>query len=306
MKRAAKKSNVINMSERDVTGPRSLTRILGLFDALAKKPDGLSLAELNAVLESPKSSLLNLLRPLVSDGYLLHSHGLYRLGPTAFRLAANIMSVWNFSKLVRPYLEELAVRSNESVYIGVLDREEQVITYVDTIDSPHSVRYSIPVGANRPLYCTAAGRVLLAFADKDWQENYFRTVKLVRRTAHTTTDRKELRKKLDDIRRTGYSTSVSEMFVGSAAISAPIYGSEGKVVAAIAIGAPADRFEAELPHLREVIKDISVRASGSQAVAAIESDTLVKDVAVPAAARRSEVNGNGQAAPQKSKRIRTS
>ena len=145
-------------------GPRALTRILRLFDTLAKRSDGLSLAELNTVLESPKSSLLNLLRPLVADGYLMHSHGLYRLGPTAFRLAANIMSAWNFGKLVRPFLEELAARSGESVYIGVLDREQQVITYIDTIDSAKSIRYSIPIGANRPLYCTAAGRVLLAFA----------------------------------------------------------------------------------------------------------------------------------------------
>ena len=277
MKRAAKKGNVINLSEREVTGPRSLTRLLGLFDALAKKPDGLTLAELNGVLESPKSSLLNLLRPLVAEGYLMHSHGLYRLGPTAFRLAANIMSVWNFSKLGRPYLEEMAARSKESVYIGVLDRDAQVITYVDAIDSGHSIRYAVTVGANRPLYCTAAGRVLLAFADADFQEDYLRTVKLVRRTEHTLTDRKELRKKLEQIRRTGLSTSVGEMFEGSAAIAAPIYGSEGKVIAAIAIGAPVARFESELPHLREVISDIAARVSGAQAAAALEPDAALEN-----------------------------
>jgi len=54
------------------------------------------------------------------------------------------MSVWNFSNTVRPFLEELAVRSRESVYLGVLDRIGKVITYVDAIDSPHSVRYSVP------------------------------------------------------------------------------------------------------------------------------------------------------------------
>ena len=35
---------------REVTGPRSLSRLLGLFDALARSPkDGLGLAELNMV-----------------------------------------------------------------------------------------------------------------------------------------------------------------------------------------------------------------------------------------------------------------
>ena len=253
------------MTERVTAGPRSLTRILGLFDVLAKQPDGLSLAELNEVLASPKSSLLNLLRPLVAEGYLLHSHGFYRLGPTAFRMAANIMSVWNFSRLMRPFLDELAARSKESVYIGVLDRDQQEITYVDAIDSGYSIRYAITVGAHRPLYCTAAGRVLLAFADKDFRENYFRTVKLVRRTAHTLTDRKELRSKLEQIRQTGLATSQGELFEGSAAIAAPIYCSEGEVIAAIAIGAPTDRFESQLPHLREVLLDVAARISGAQA-----------------------------------------
>ena len=251
-------------SERATSGPRSLTRLLGLFSVLAAKPDGLSLAELNTVLESPKSSLLNLLRPLVAEGYLLHAQGFYRLGPTAFRLAANIMSVWNFSRLMRPYLDELAARSKESVYIGVLDRSQQVITYVDAIDSGHSIRFAITVGAHRPLYCTAAGRVLLAFADKEFQEHYFRTVKLERRTAHTVTDRKELRSRLEEIRRTGWSTSKGEMFEGSAAIAAPIYGSEGEVIAALAIGAPADRFESQLPQLRDALQDVAAKISGKR------------------------------------------
>lgn len=300
-KRPVKKGDVINLSEREVTGPRSLTRVLGLFDALAKKPDGLTLAELNTVLESPKSSLLNLLRPLVAEGYLMHSHGFYRLGPTAFRMAANIMSVWNFSKLMRPYLEELASRSKESVYIGVLDREAQVITYVDAIDSGHSIRYAITVGANRPLYCTAAGRLLLAFADAEFQENYIRNVKLVRMTEHTLTDRKELRRKLEEIRRTGQSTSVSEMFEGSAALAAPIYGSEGKVIASIAVGAPAGRFESELPYLRNVITDIATRISGAQAGAAMEVDPLPNDTRA-ATSRRTASAGNTPVASPKAKR----
>src|SRR5829696_7889817 len=106
----------------EVTGPRSLTRLLGLFDVLAKSKDGMTLAELNQALQSPKSSLLNLLRPLVVDGYLACENGRYRLGPSIFRLAANIMSVWNFSSTMRPYLEELAQICEESVYLGVLDK----------------------------------------------------------------------------------------------------------------------------------------------------------------------------------------
>lgn len=248
---------------RENTGPRSLTRLLGLFDALATKSgSGLTLAELNALLESPKSSLLNLLRPLVAEGYLNHDNGRYRLGPTIFRLAGNIMSVWNFSNVIRPYLEELAQRSHESVYVGVLDRVSKSITYVDSIDSPHAVRYSVPVGGVRPLYCTAAGRVLLAFADQEFQEEYLRTTKLEAQTERTLTTRKGLRAEMDKVVRTRISVSIGEMFPESGAVAAPIFGAHGKIVAAMAIGAPAQRLQPKLEALKPIIADVATRASG--------------------------------------------
>jgi len=256
-------------SSREVAGPRSLMRLLGLFDALAKSPkEGLGLAELNTVLKSPKSSLLNLLRPLVATGYLNFESGKYRLGPAIFRLAGSIMSIWNFSNAVRPFLEELAQRSRESVYLGVLDRAGKVITYVDAIDSPHSVRYSVPVGAVRPLYATAAGRVLLAFTDKRWQDMYIGSTKLEARTPRTISTQKALREELERIRKTGISISVGEMFPESAAISAPVYGADGTVAAAIAVGAPAERLQPRLAELRLIIADVATRASGRSLVEA--------------------------------------
>ena len=247
----------------EVTGPRSLTRLLGLFDVLARSKEGMTLAELNQALKSPKSSLLNLLRPLVIDGYLACDNGRYRLGPSIFRLAANIMSVWNFSSTMRPYLEELAQRCGESVYLGVLDTAGSVITYVDSIDSQKAVRFSVPVGAARPLYSTAAGRVLLAFGDPDWVDDYLRNTKFAAYTQYTVTSRKALREELEKVRRTRISVSMGETFPESGAIAAPIFGADGKLIAAIAIGAPVSRLEPELAELRPVIADIAARASGS-------------------------------------------
>jgi IclR family acetate operon transcriptional repressor len=258
-------SKVRNTADRlrEPTGPRSLTRLLGLFDALAKSPkDGLGLADLNTILNSPKSSLLNLLRPLVATGYLNLDAGRYRLGPAIFRLAGTIMSVWNFSNAIRPYLEELAQRSHESVYLGVLDRAGKVITYVDAIDSPHSVRYSVPVGAVRPLYSTAAGRVVLAFAEKRWQEEYITSTKLEARTPRTISTQKALREELERIRKTHISVSIGELFPESAAISAPVFGADGTFAAAIAVGAPAERLQPRLAELRPIIADVAARASG--------------------------------------------
>jgi IclR family acetate operon transcriptional repressor len=247
---------------RKVTGPRSLTRLLRLFDALAKSKDGLSLASLNTVLNSPKSSLLNLLRPLVADGYLSYDNGRYRLGPSIFRLSANIMSAWNLTSTLRPFLEDLAQRARESVFLGVLDRIGKVITYVDAIESPHSVRFSVPIGGVRPLYSTAAGRVLLAYADEAFQDEYFRTVKLEQLTPRTLSSRKAVREELERIRKTKVSVSLGEMFAESAAIASPIFGADGVAIAALAIGAPTERLHPRLAELRPMIFEVAARASG--------------------------------------------
>lgn len=257
------KSRAKGGKAREVAGPRSLTRLLALFDVLARAKEGLSLAELNTELRSPKSSLLNLLRPLVLDGYLSHDNGRYRLGTSAFRLAANIMAVWNFSNTVRPYLEELAVRSQESVYLGVLDRVGKTIVYVDAIESPQAVRFSVPVGAVRPLYSTAAGRVLLAFVESEWLESYLSTTKLEAYTARTVTSKKELHSELEQIRTTKISVSLGELFAESAAIAAPVFGADGRIMAAIAIGAPVSRLKTKVSELSPIIADIAERASGT-------------------------------------------
>jgi IclR family transcriptional regulator, acetate operon repressor len=278
----------IKLGSNEVTGPRSLTRLLGLFDVLAKAKDGMTLAELNQALQSPKSSLLNLLRPLVSDGYLACDNGRYRLGPSIFRLAANIISVWNFSSTMRPYLEELAERSEESVYIGVLEKVGGVITYVDAIESPQSVRFSVPIGAARPLYSTAAGRVLLAFGDQEWVENYLRNTKITAYTPFTISSRKALREELEKIRRTRISVSLGETFPESGAISAPIFGADAKLIAAIAVGAPVTRLEPRLAELRPIITEIASRASGStrSMLRASEAGAAAASKRAPAPAKR--------------------
>jgi DNA-binding IclR family transcriptional regulator len=245
-----------------VTGPRSLMRLLRLFDALAKYKDGLSLAELNAILNTPKSSLLNLLRPLVADTYLSYDSGRYRLGSSIFRLAAGIMSAWNLTSMLRPFLEELAQRSGESVFLGVLDKIGKVVTTVDVIEIPHSVRFSVPIGGVRPLYSTAAGRVLLAYADETFREDYFRTVDLARLTSRTLTSRKGVREELERIRKTKISVSLGETVAESAAIASPIFGAEGQAIAALAIGAPTERLHARLGELRPIIFEVAARASG--------------------------------------------
>ncbi|QJQ01529.1 MULTISPECIES: IclR family transcriptional regulator [Herbaspirillum] len=248
--------------EKESLGPRSLMRLLGLFDALAASSDGMTLAELNVALDTPKSSLLNLLRPLVLEAYLMHDGTRYRLGPAIFRMSANVMAAWNVAKVLRPFMVELSSACKETVYLGVLDVEEKVVTYVEVLESAQSVRYSMTVGQRRPLYCTAAGRVLLAHAPATFLDTYLDTVELAALTPRTKSTREALLAELAQIRKTGIAVSKGELVSESAGMSVPVRSPDGTVIAAMAIGAPLERFEANIDRLREILLGVARRVSG--------------------------------------------
>ncbi len=247
--------------ERDFTGPRSLTRLLALFRLLSRTPEGMSLAELNVALNTPKSSLLNLLRPLVAEGYLSHGNGNYELGPSIFSLSARVLAAWNFPKLIRPFMEELSRRTGETVLLGVMNRMEGVIMYVEIIDSPHPVRYQVPVGTIRVLYATTAGRLLLAYADKQWRDAYLASATFKAKTAVPIT-RASLSRELEKIRTERISYSLDAYIKGLASVAVPVLDAEGRCVAALNIAGPTEHFRRDLEFLKRTAKEIAERASG--------------------------------------------
>lgn len=245
--------------------PRALMRILGIFEGIAQSGKGMTLAELATLLAAPKSSLLLLLRPLVANDYLIHDAGAYKLGTNIFQLASAVLSGRDLSKLIRPFLEKLVAATGETVYLAAIDKEARVATYVQGIDSPQAVRYSVAAGSVRPLYTSAAGKLLLAFQDPAWRDNYIKTTKLKPLTPATTVDRNELKAELAAIRKSGVAISIGEAVEDAAGIAAPLFNSDGSVTHALLIAAPAERFKRALPALRQAILETSRDASAIKA-----------------------------------------
>lgn len=260
-------SAIAQEAPRDHTGPRSLTRLLAIFDALSVVSDGLSLAELSSSLGSPKSSLLNLLRPLVAEAYLIHGGGTYRLGPSIFRLASGVLDSWQLPKVVHPFMQQLAKSTGESVLLSVIDMDKGVMTYVDVVHSPHPVRYQIAVGTVRPLYASTAGRLLLAYADRNWRQQYIAKVQFDVSTAAPMT-RASLKRELDLIQQDELACSVDSYMVGLSAIAAPVLDASGKCVACLNIAGPTDRFKDNLEALKRSVGASAALASKAIADAA--------------------------------------
>ena len=257
-----KRSEAAVGGEIEYGGPRSVTRLVILFDRLSRAPAGLSLAELNLALASPKSSILNLLRPLLAEGYVVHDGATYSLGPAMFRLAAGVMAGWNFPKLVRPFLKELSSRTQETAVLSLLDRRSEAMIYVEIIEGSHPVRYHIPVGTIRPILTTAAGRIMLAHADPAWRTAYLRSVKFPVKSV-TQVTRTALIKELAEVRVAGVAISLDRHIRGVSAIAAPVFDADGQCVAALTVAGPTDRFRTELESFVATITDVAARASGA-------------------------------------------
>src|SRR5437660_8301604 len=199
---------------------RSSARVVAALEALTRSEEGLGLAELSLAVGAPKSSLLGILRSLVALGYLAHSHGLYRLGPRSFRLAADMLAVRRFPTLVRPVLQELHTRTQETVFLVQLDEVARRVTYVEGIDSPNPVRYTVPTGTTRPLYVSAGGLMLLAFQDPAFVDAYLGSVPLDPLTPRTITDVGKFRQRLQTIRREGFALRIGETVPGAVGVAA--------------------------------------------------------------------------------------
>ena len=237
-------------------GPRALGRALEVLEALARRRDGATLSGLSRRLGSPKSSLLYLLRPMTRLGYLVKSpDGYYRLGPAAFTLAMAALSNRELPEMARPFLEDLAAKSGETALLATMAGDAPVAVYIDKVESPKTVRYTARIGERRPLYCSAIGKLLLAYLPQAKREEYLKTTRLKAFTPQTPVSRGALRRELDEIRGAGLSVAVDEIAEGAAGLAAPVFDRHGDVVAGLVLGALSQRVRAEQPRLASLVMD---------------------------------------------------
>lgn len=241
-------------------------RAMQLIAALAAQQEGLSLAQLSAQLECPKSSLLSLLRTLASGGYVAAADGGWRLGQESFALGTLISRSRPFPENLRPLLARLHQQCGETVLIAVPSENWSEIVYVDLIESAQSLRFSVEVGSRDPVYCTALGLSMLAFAPEPERSRYLSSVQLKRRTEGTITSRAQLQRFLAQVQADALAVS-SGINVNVTAIAAPVFGPAGALVAAVALAgltADVERRRAKLSDLvRRTGAGMSARLGGN-------------------------------------------
>lgn len=118
-------------------------------------------------------------------------------------------------------------------------------------------------GARAPLYCTSAGKVLLAHADIELLERVL-SGPLQQRTPTTLTNPDALRAELTKIRAQGYAIDNCEREPGLFGIAAPVRDVSNRVVATMSSSGPAERYNTPtlddwIAAIRNAAKDLSTQ-----------------------------------------------
>jgi len=251
----------------EVKPVQSVYHALQLFEVFrnSENKDEFGVTELSKSLGLHKNNVFRLLATLASRGYIeqnLNTEN-YRLGIGIFNLGQKFVNKLGILKLSRPFMEKIVSEVNESVYIGIL-REGNVI-YLDIAETVLPVRVISRVGKDVPAYCTAIGKVQLAYSSEEEINKIYMGARLKRYTDNTITSLPVLKKELKKVAVDNYAYDNEEFESRVRCISVPIKDYLGIPVAALSVTGPACRMTTErmeqeiLPVARKYAREISKR-----------------------------------------------
>lgn len=218
----------------------SVTAALLVLKTFSADEDEIGISTLAKRLGLAKSTVHRLAVTLASEGFLEQNpdNGRYRLGLALFSLGALARRRMNVSTEARPLLGMLRDKTHEAVHLAVLSKTS--IMYLHNLESVQAIGLRAYIGDLKPAFCTAEGRVLLAYATPATLAEALSNG-LAPRTPKTVTDPDELRRIIDEVRQVGYAVDDEESEVGVRGIAAPIRDISGKVIAAAGLAGPVQR-----------------------------------------------------------------
>lgn len=218
----------------------ALQRGLRLLQLFSQSPRGLTAKQVAGLSRLPVSTVHRFLINLEMAGFLnCNGDGIYHLGIACFAIGQSALGQLDVRRLSLPYLRELNQKTRETIHLTI--RHELSAVYVEKLDSPEPLRIHSRIGAAVPLYCTAVGKVMLAYMPPDEQQEVRRQLDLKRLTPNTVGNLQELDAELYRVRKNGYACDLEEHELHIRCVAAPIWDHAGAVHASLSITAPMVR-----------------------------------------------------------------
>ena len=225
---------------RDEDGQAST--VVGRLEAILASFDGcdhaLGVSEISHRVGLPKSTVHRLASQLCAVGWLERNSGGYRVGLKLLELGSVALQRTGLREAADKHLHSLAMRTGLVVHLGILDHGE--VVYLDRVTT---TRVSLPtrVGGREPAYCTALGKVMLAFEDPASQASALARSR--RRTEFTIIEPRAIQAVLDSARQTGIAYDREEAYKGLGCVASPIRRGD-RVIGAVSVTGPIARIRA--------------------------------------------------------------
>jgi IclR family pca regulon transcriptional regulator len=157
----------------------SLARGLAVLRAFNRSKPGMTLSELAATTTLNPAVVRRCLNTLMHLGYVTKKDKLFLLRPEVFSLGSAYIESMNLEEVVTPSLQKVRDQTGNSTALAVLSGQD--ILFMVYVSTKLLTRIVAGVGTRFPAYATSAGRVLLAYMDKDKLNDYMK--ELGRRSA---------------------------------------------------------------------------------------------------------------------------
>jgi len=217
-------------------------RTLRVIEAFGDDDLGLSLAELAARTELPRSTVHRIAHGLVERGWLERTDEQFALGIRLFELGQRVqLQRFDLHEIAIPFMQDLYEATHEIVNLGVLDGKD--VIYLAKIGGHRRVPISTRLGGRLPAHCTALGKAMLAFSP-DEVRNSVASAKLVAKTPRSITDPVALEAELLRITRDRTAVDNEELVAGVVCVAAPVFRDD-VVIAAVSVTGPKARID---PH----------------------------------------------------------
>jgi DNA-binding IclR family transcriptional regulator len=195
----------------------------------------LAVGELAARLDIPRSTASRLIAALCGDGYLRKTPaGTYTLGLKFIDYASVAVGSNALRGLARPEMFELRQMLGWSTHLSVFDQHHGSIVHVERLRAGELERFPLNPSERVPFHATSSGKAHLAFCEEPAIER-FTAQTLARFTAATLVDQRRLKGELESVRQSGYAFGCDEFITGVSSVAAPIFDTDGVVVAALSV-----------------------------------------------------------------------
>ena len=236
---------------------RNACRIL---KALGQASDGLKAADLARNLDIPVTTTLRIMATLQLEGLARKVEGRFELGPVLIQLGNAALAGAEIRELAQPLLQKLTATVDETSHLAIPCDDRALIVAVQ--DSPHPLGAASRPGFLAELHCSSTGKIFLAYLYRERLAGMIAESRPTRRTPQTLTSIADLRREADLSLKRGYSLDNEVFNEGVRCLAAPVFGSDGKVAAAIGITAATVRFPKDrIPEMAGKVRAVAAELS---------------------------------------------